>query len=158
MTALRAWFAGRSRREQRLLLVMLALLAVTVTWGLIVRPMGDALASARERHTAAVLRLGETAARVEALRAATRRATPPLAGSLADVVRARAAEAGFTLASVDPDGGDGVRVAIPSARGAALVAWLARLERVGIVVSTATLTNNGDRTVAARLVLRSRAA
>lgn len=158
MTGLRAWFADRSRREQRLLLVMLALMVVTIVWGLIIRPMGDALASERERHAAAVVRMGEVAARVEALRAATRRAPPPITGSLTDAVRLRAEEAGFPLASIEPDGRDGLRVSITSARGSALVAWLARLERVGIVVSEAALTNNGDRTVSARLVLRSRAA
>jgi general secretion pathway protein M len=158
MTALRLWVAGRSRREQRLLLVMLALLGVTIVWGLILRPLGDGLSSARERHAAAVVRLGETAATVDALRAATRSAPPPLTGTLADAVRARADEAGLPLGSVEPDGADGLHVAIPSARGAALVAWLARLERAGIVVAGATLTDNGDRTVAARLTLRAKAA
>lgn len=156
MSALRLWFQGRSRREQRLLLVMVALAIVTLLWGLVIRPMGDAMAGARERHAAAVVRLGETRARVEDLRAARR--VPPLAGSLAEAVRAQAEVAGFPLASLDPDTGGGVRVSIASARGAALTAWLARLERSGIVVDSATLSDNGDRTVSARLVLRGRAA
>jgi general secretion pathway protein M len=158
MTNLRTWYAGRSRREQRLLLVMLALLVLTIVWGLVIRPLGDGLASARERHAAAVVRLGETAAAVDGLRTATRTAPPPLTGTLADAIRARADEAGFPLGSVEPDGADGLHVTIPSARGAALVAWLGRLERAGIVVTGATLTDNGDRTIAARLTLRARAA
>ena len=156
MTALRAWYAGRSRREQRLLLVMAALAIVTFIWGLVIRPLGDATASARERHAAAVIRLGETQAALDTLR--RRRLLRPLSGDLADAVRALATEAGFSVASLDPDGAGGVRVAIPSARGAAMTAWLARIERAGIVVEAATLTDNGDRTVAARLVLRGRAA
>lgn len=156
MTALRAWFSSRSKREQRLLLVMVALAVVTIVWGLIIRPAANALSSVRERHAAAVVRLGETRSLVEALRTARR--TPALVGTLTDVVRARAEQAGFPLQSIDPDGRDGVRVAIASARGAALTEWLARLERAGIVVESAALTDNGDRTVAARLVLRARGA
>jgi general secretion pathway protein M len=39
-----------------------------------------------------------------------------------------------------------------------MVGWLARLERAGIVVDAATLADNGDRTVSARLVLKARGA
>jgi len=155
MSALRQWFQSRSKREQRLLLVMAALAIVTILWGLVIRPLSDVMAGARERHAAAVIRLGETRAVVDALGAA--RKVPPLTGSLADVIRAQAETAGFPLASLEPEG-DGVRVSITSARGAALTAWLARLERAGIVVEGATLSDNGDRTVSARLLLRGRAA
>lgn len=158
MIAVRSWFDGRSKREQRLLLVMAALAVVTIVWGLVIRPMSDMMAGARERHAAAVVRFGETAARVDALRDARAARVPLLTGSLADAVRARADQAGFPLASLDPDGNDGVRISIQSAKGSALTAWLARLERAGIVVESATLTDNGDRTVAGRLVLRRRAA
>ncbi|MBD8548771.1 type II secretion system protein GspM [Sphingomonas sp. CFBP 8760] len=158
MMALRNWFGGRSPREKRLLLVMAGLAIVTIVWGLILRPLGDAMAGARQRHAAAVVRYGETAARVEALRDARAARVPLLTGSLADAVRARAEQAGFPLASLDPAGNDGVSVSIQSARGAALTAWLARLERAGIVVEGATLTDNGDRTVAGRIMLRRRAA
>lgn len=153
---MKVWFASRSKREQRLLLVMAALAVVTFVWALVIRPLGDATASARERHTAAVIRLGETQAALDTLR--QRRLLRPLSGDLDGTVRALANEAGFAIASLDPDGAGGVRVAIPSARGAAMTAWLARIERAGVVVESATLTDNGDRTVAARLVLRGRAA
>lgn len=156
MTSLRSWYAGRSRREQRLLLVMIALAIVTALWGLVIRPFGDAMATARERYATAIVRLGDTRAAIDAL-AATRGRRPP-AGSLADAVRALAEQAGFTIASLDPDEGGGVRVAIPSAKGAAMTTWLARIERAGVVVQSATLTDNGDSTVAARLVLRARGA
>lgn len=155
MTTLRSWYAARSRREQRLLLVMVALALVTAVWGLVIRPFGDAMATARERHAAAVVRLGETRASIEAIAAQRGRRAP--AGALPDAVRALAEQAGFPIASLDPDEGGGVRVAIPSARGAAMTQWLARLERAGIVVTAATLADNGDRTVSARLVLRARA-
>ena len=51
-----------------------------------------------------------------------------------------------------------MRAQIQSARAAALIPWLNRLERGGILVEQATLTDNGDRTVGVTLVLRSRVA
>ena len=62
MKALKLWFDGRSLREKRLLLVMGALLVVTLLWGGLLRPLGDGLSSARERHADAVIRLGEAQA------------------------------------------------------------------------------------------------
>lgn len=156
MTALRAWFGGRSLRERRLLLVMVALLALTLIWYGIIRPVGDALSSARERHADAVIRLGETQARVAAIRDIDRHRPPPLTGTFADAVRARAADAGFALASLDEDGPNRARIAIQSARPAALVPWIARLEGAGILVDAAELTDNGDRTVAVRMTLKAR--
>jgi general secretion pathway protein M len=82
----------------------------------------------------------------------------PLTGRFADAVRARAADAGFALATLDEDGPSRVRVSIASARPAVLVPWLARLENAGILVDSATLTNNGDQTVGVQLVLKGRGA
>lgn len=156
MTSLRSWFVQRSKREQRLILVMLALAAVTLVWAGIVRPVGDGLASARERHAAAVDRLGETEAAVDALKAAGQRRA--LTGSLADTVRSRADAAGFTITTLDQQGGDRVHLTIQSARPSVLDDWLAGLERSGILVDAATLRDNGDRTVAVDLVLKARVA
>ena len=47
MSGMRNWFAGRSLRERRMILVMLALLAVTIVWGGIILPVRDGLSSAR---------------------------------------------------------------------------------------------------------------
>ncbi|SEM42559.1 general secretion pathway protein M [Sphingomonas gellani] len=155
MTRAFPWFAARSLREQRLILVMLALLAVTVTWAGIIRPVGDALSSAQERQADAVTRLGETRAQVEAVRTAQALHGPALAGTLADTVRARADAAGFTLASLDPQADDRVHVTLSSARPGVLVAWLARLERAGVLIDSTRMTDNGDRTVSADLVLKA---
>lgn len=158
MTALRAWFDGRSLREKRLLVVMSALLALTLTWLVVIRPLGDALSDARGRHADAVIRLGETQAAVAAIRRIDRDRPRPLTGRFADAIRARAADSGFTLASLDEDGSDRVRVSIQSAKPAALVPWIARMEAAGILVDSATFTDNGDRTVGVQLSLKARKA
>ncbi|MET4896482.1 type II secretion system protein GspM [Sphingomonadaceae bacterium jetA1] len=156
MKTLRLWFDGRSTREKRLVLVMMALLAVTIIWGGLLRPLGDGLSSARERHADAVIRLGEAEAIAADLRQRRRR-PPALSGTLADTVRVSAEQAGFTLAALTEDGPGRVRAQIASARPAALTPWLARLERGGVLVEQATLTDNGDRTVAVALLVRTRA-
>ena len=155
MNALRLWFAGRSLRERRLILGAVALALLTLVWGGVLRPLGDALAGARERQEDAVLRLADTRTAVDAIRAAQANRTP-LTGSLADTVRASADEAGFTLASLDQQGADRVRVGIASARGGALVGWLARLERSGVLVDAAQLTDHNDHTVGVDLTLKAR--
>lgn len=156
MSGLRTWFTGRSPRERRLLLVAAALAVVTAIWGGVVIPVRDGLSSARERHAGAVDRLGVTMARVDLLRRVGRR--PSLAGDLVSLVRAEADAAGFALATVDAEGADRVRATIQSARPGALAGWLARLEARGVLVEAATLTDHGDRTVGAVLVLKARAA
>ena len=152
-----AWFQTRSLREKRLILIMCALLALTVIWLGLLRPLSDALSGERQRHADAVVGLGETQARVEALRQIGRMRAAPQMGTLADTVRARAADAGFALATLDEDGPGRVRVGIAGARPAALVPWLARLEASGILVDAATLTDKGDRTVGVNLTLKARA-
>lgn len=156
MNALRLWFAGRSRRERQLILAAGVLALLTLVWIAIVRPLGDATASARERQGDAIVRLADTHAAVDAVRAADASRGRALTGTLADTVRASADEAGFVLASLDPVAPDRVRVGIASARGGALVGWLARLERSGVLVDTARLTDHGDRTVGVDLVFRAR--
>jgi general secretion pathway protein M len=155
VSGIQSWFAGRSLREKRLILVMLALAALTLVWAGVIRPIGDALSSARERQADAATRLGETRARVDAIRGAQALRVPVLTGAFADAVRARADAAGFTLGSLDVQGPDRVHATIISARPAALVPWLARIERAGILIDAARLTDNGDRTVAVDLVLRA---
>lgn len=152
---MKAWFDALSLREKRLVLVMLALAALTLVWLAVIRPLGDALSDARQRQADAVVRLGETAAAVDAIRQLRR--APGLTGTLADTVRVRAAEAGFAIASLDEDGPGRVRVGIAGARPAALVQWLARLEAAGVLVDAATLTDKGDRSVAVQLTLKARA-
>lgn len=154
MTGLRTWFAGRALRERRLILVMLALLAVTIVWGGIILPVRDGLSGARERHADAVVRLGATQAEVDLIRAAGRRV--PLTGSLADTLRLRAEAAGFALASVEDSAGGRVHATIQAARPAVLGRWFAGLEANGILVESAAWRDNADGSVAADFVVRAR--
>lgn len=156
MSGIRPWFEGRSLRERRMILVMLGLLALTILWGGIIRPVRDGLSSARERHADAVVRLAATQSELAAIKGAGR--LVPLTGSLADAVRLRADAAGFSVTSLDEPGAGRVHLVIQSARAAALGRWLAQLERSGVLIESATWRDNGDTTVAADLVLRARAA
>lgn len=150
------WFRARSLREQRLLLVMAALLALTIVWAGIILPVSDALSTARTRHDAAVVVLAETEARVRDVRALERDRPAPLGAPLDTIIRDRANSAGFALANVTRVGDNGVQIGIGSARPGALMAWIAGLEDDGILVDTLTLTDNGDKTVAAQASLRVR--
>lgn len=140
------WWRARSLREQRLLLVMFALLAVTILWLGIYRPLQGALSAARERHQQAVVMLGEARAQAAALRqSSAAEALPP--GPLAPVVTQAANEAGFANAAVAPQGDRRVSISIPSARPTAVLGWIATLETRGIVVERLTARANSDPTV-----------
>lgn len=158
MTAIRAWYAARSLREQRMILVMLALAAVTLIWAAVVIPVRDGVSGARARQRDAVERLGRTLVAVDAVKRAQRAGITLVQAPLPDAVRARAQAAGFTLATLDQDGPDRIRVTIAAARPPALFAWLAALEGAGILVEASAITPNPDRTVSAALTLRARAA
>lgn len=150
------WYRDRSLRERRLLTVMTLLALVTFVWAGIIRPVNDGLSSARARHASAVIRLGETQARLDALRTIQRDRPAPLAGPIDAVLRLRANEAGFALANATPQGADAVQLSITAARPGALIAWIADLENAGILVESLTLSNNGNQTVAAQMTVRAR--
>lgn len=155
MSAALIWFRGRSVREQRLLLVMVALLAITVLFAGVIRPVRDGLESSRQRHANAELRLGEIKAQVAQVKAIQRGRPRTPEAPLADAIRARADEAGFVLANLEPDG-DRVRISIATARPGPLLGWIAGLEGDGLLVDASTITGNGDGTVAATLTLKGR--
>ncbi len=156
MGSIRAWFAALSLREKRLVLVAAALAVLTFLWFGLIRPIGDGLADAKARHNSAVVRLAETQAQLDAVKALQRNRPPPLAAPLDLSIRDRAAESGFALASVTPQPGNAVQIAIASARPAALFGWIADLEASGILVDTLITTDNGDQTVSATITLKTR--
>lgn len=156
IAALRAWFDGRSLRERRMLLVMAAMIVLTILWFGIFRPISDGLSSSRTRLNDAVVRLGDAQAERDAIADLAKNRPQPIPGALADYLRQSAGDAGFALSNVDPQGDDRVQIAIPTARPGALFSWIADLENAGVVVSTIDVTNNGDQTVAAQILLMKR--
>jgi len=153
MTGIGDWWRGRSLREQRLLLAMTALLAVTILWLGIYRPVADWRAAARERHSEAVIARATVAAQAAALKRLGSRPAAAAAGPLAPIVAAAAQEAGFAAATVAPQGDRRASIAIPAARPAALLGWLAGLEAQGIVVERLSARANSDPTLAVDAVL-----
>jgi general secretion pathway protein M len=137
------WWRQRSAREQRLLLVMFALLAITILWFGIYRPIQDMRSVARDRHQQAVVRLAETREAAAALR----HRPAALPAPLASFVTRSAAEAGFADAVVSPQGDRRVTVSIPSARPAPFFAWIASLESRGVLVQQMSARAN-DATLA----------
>ena len=142
-----AWWRERSLREQRMLLVMFALLAVTILWVGIYRPVQAALSAARERHQQAVVALGEARAQADALGQFGKAGPAIAAGALAPAVAQAANEAGFANATVAPQGDRRVSISIPSARPAPVLQWVASLEARGIVVERLTARANSDPTL-----------
>lgn len=151
------WYATRSERE-RMLIPIGAVIAVLGLCYLIALPVSDALASARSRHADAVIALSETQVRVDAVKAAATGRAVALDAPLDSVIRSRADAAGFALTDVVPQGSDRVQIRIASARPGALLAWIADLERDGLLVDTLATTDNGDRTVAVTMLLKGQGA
>ncbi|MEO9132763.1 MAG: type II secretion system protein GspM [Sphingomonas sp.] len=152
----RLWFAARSLREKRLLIVMVALAAVTLVWALIIRPVNDGLSDARQRHTDAVILLADTQARVKAVAAIEQQHPAAIAAPLDTIIRDRANEAGFALTNVTADGPNRVQIAIATARPGALFGWFAQLESAGILVDSLVTADNGDKTVSAQISFKVR--
>ena len=151
------WWRERSLREQRMLIVLGALLAVTILWFGIVRPLDHALADARARHGRAVLALADAKAQAASIRELERVRPPALPAPIHVYVGALAGEAGFTPAKIEPEGGDQVHVAINAARAPALLLWVNDLERRrGLVIERFSARANSDATVAADFSVRTR--
>ena len=156
--ALKSWFDGRTVRERWMLLVMVAMIVLTIIWFGIFLPMSDGLSSSRTRLNDAVVRLGKAEAERDAIAQLARDKPQPIPGALADYIRQSAGDAGFALSNVAPQGDDRVQIAIPTARPGALFSWIADLQNAGVIVSTIDVSNNGDQTVAAQILLMKRGA
>lgn len=150
-----SWWRGRTTREQRLLLVMAALLAATVLWFGIIRPLDDALADARARHARAVTAEAEARGTADAIAALRRDRPAGLNLPVRVFVPEAATAAGFTVQRADPFEPDGVTLAIASVRPAAFFAWLSGLQARGLIVEALSATPNPDRTLSVQFTVRS---
>lgn len=141
------WWQGRTLRERRLLAAMLALLAATALWLLVVRPANAWREAASGRRA-----LAEAAAATVA-RDLDRLATPgrPPAGAssegLEPLVRRTAEGAGLApVLAMGADGGLGFQLA--SAPSGPALAWAASLETDhGLRLCRLSVVENADATV-----------
>ena len=158
IASLASWWRGRSRREQMLLAILLVLFGITLAWLLVVRPLGDSLAAARERHGAAVIALAEARAEAAAIGSLERSRPAALGGPVEQAVTESASAAGFQLSRIQAEAGGKVNLAIEAARPQALFAWVSEMERgKGLIVERLTAKANSDRTLSAQITFRARA-
>ena len=158
MAGLGLWWRERSLREQRLLLVMFALILLVVGWLLVIRPLSDALDAAEARHAEAVTSLAEVRGRAEALRRlqGERNVSAPL--PVDGFVSRTSAEAGFANARIAAQGPARATFALDAVRPQAFFAWVRLMERRGLVVDSLRARANGDRTLAVEAAFRARGA
>ncbi|MGQ0560115.1 MAG: type II secretion system protein GspM [Sphingosinicella sp.] len=145
IAGLRSWWDERSRREQRLLLVMFALVLLVMAWLLIVRPLADALETAKSRHAAAVLALAQ--ARAQQGHAA-RDGGRPLPQPLEAWLTAQVNEAGFTGARIAREGPGRASLAIDAARPQAFFVLVRQLEEAGVRIESLRASANSDQSLA----------
>jgi general secretion pathway protein M len=155
---LQSWWRGRTSREQRLLLAMAALFALVLVWLLVIRPVGDSLSAARERHSAAVLRLAEARAQAAAIGSLSGAPQKALAGPLTTILNSAATEAGFPVARVEPDGPDRATMSVDAVRPDAFFGWVRQMEEGrGLIVERLNARTNSDQTLAVQITFRARA-
>jgi general secretion pathway protein M len=153
---LKALWLARTSRERWLLAVMLALVALVLVWLLVLRPLSDMLSAARQRHGEAVAALAEARSQAAAIAALEKNRPAAFAGPIDAAVAAAAAQAGFQLSGLQPEGAGRVSLAIGAAKPQALFGWIGGLEAQGYIVQSLTATSNPDRTLSAQVVLRAR--
>ncbi len=154
---LKIWWRTRTLREQRLLIVMSALLAVVLAWLLVIRPISDRLSEARERHGAAVLALAEARARAEAIGTLQEQRPAALGAPLDSILNQSAAEAGFPIARVEREGVNQATIVFESVRPQAFFAWVGRMEEGrDLIVERMNAQTNGDQTLSVEVTFRAR--
>lgn len=155
---LKTWWKGRAPREQKLLLAAGLLALAVLVWLLVVRPLGDALVAARERHDDAVVTLAEVRADVDALKLAGRQGGTAAAGPVDALVSAAATEAGFTVTRIDRPGPGEVTLVMDAVSAPAFFGWVGQMESGrGVGVSRLSVSANADRTLAAQVTFRGAA-
>lgn len=122
MNRLHSYWAQRTARERRLLVVLAAVIGAVLVWLLLWQPLQRALSSEAQRQT----RLTALSAQIARLPASVDNA------SIENLLRQRATAHGITLASVKRSDNT-LQVAVTVASADALLAWLLALEAQGAV-------------------------
>lgn len=151
-----SWWKTRTLREQRLLLAMAGIAAVVLAWLLVVRPLGDALSAAKERHSAAVVALADVRAQVAAIEQASGTAPANLGAPVDVVISQSATEAGFPATRIERNGTNQATLSVAAVRPQAFFGWVAQMEGRGLVVARLTATANADQTLAVQVTFRAR--
>jgi len=155
IVAVREWYGGRTRREQLLLLAMVAVAVPVLLWLLVVGPVTSAYRDSLNEQLEAVDRHGRVLALAEAAKARPARGRAPDAGAdIQLLLTEAAAQAGIALQQATPDGQDSANVAASGVRAPAVAQWLRELDARGIAVGELRMTPQADGTVSisARLV------
>jgi general secretion pathway protein M len=149
---LKTWWRTRTLREQRLLLAAAGLLAVVLAWLLVIRPLNDALAVARERHGAAVLARAQARERTALAAGEAGRPVVNLGGgTLETLLNNSANEVGIPLARVTREGNTQATAVTQAVRPQALFAWVRQMEARGLRVERLRATANSDQTISAEV-------
>jgi general secretion pathway protein M len=153
----RSWWQTRTLREQRLLLAMFALLTAVLLWLLIVRPLGDALSRARERHADAALALAEARAQAALILQLEREAPVGPQEPIDTLISRSATEAGFPIARLEREGDNQATLVLASVRPQAFFGWVGQMESGrGLIVERLNATTNSDRTLSVQVTFRGR--
>lgn len=145
----RGWFDGRSLREQRLLMVMGALIAGIILWFGVITPSLNWRTAAAERRAEAEGNL----AFIEAGAARIKGGASAMAADQVEAAARRAADAGGVNAVFNPLD-EGVGFSVNGASTATLFAWLAALKTDhGIDARVLTVSENADATLNAEGLL-----
>ena len=155
---LKIWWRTRSLREQRLLLAMLALLTAVILWLLIIRPLGDALSRARERHGAAVLAVAEARAQAASITGLQSSAPAAPTGPIDTILSQSATEAGFPVSRLEPEGPNQATITMATVRPPAFFGWISQMESRGLIVQRMSATTNSDQTLSVQVTFRGRSA
>lgn len=148
------WWAGRTLRERRMVMVMIALIAVTVAWLGVVRPVLGWRAEAADRAAAAAATLVEVRAAAASLAPPGSPAQLPVEG-LEPLIRRTAEASGLEVVTA-MSASKQLGFQLSSVGSGPLFAWLSALEtdhRLTVcslgVVKNADATLNVDGTVSA---------
>ncbi|MFK4793855.1 type II secretion system protein GspM [Sphingobium sp. ZW T5_29] len=137
MERMKASWADRSPREQWMLGVMVAMLAVVILWVGVLWPLQAGQRSARDALAQATDRNADIRTKVKLLKSLPRNAATSAAVAPVDQLIGQAAgEAGLTLERAQAQGANRVEIAMASVRPVALFSWLAALEAQGVRVDT----------------------
>lgn len=143
----RTWWAARSVREQTMLSIMAAALALVGGWFGVISPILSSADRAEQRYGEAVTEISVVKAKASELKSLISAPPAPLGMPVSAFVSQTAIDAGFKLARLDPVGTESVAIAIDSAKSPALFAWITVLSGRGIFVKRLTVRTNDDATI-----------